>query len=61
MCNGLNKRVVSAVLLIACTSLLSGCGRKAALEAPVVKTSGEVGETAKEPVRDKPFILDPLL
>lgn len=56
------------VTLLVTASVVSGCGRRGALEQPastamVVETDefGEPIETKKKTVEDKPFILDALL
>ena len=62
-----NRKVVAAVALIIVSGLvLSACGRRGALEAPVsaaVVTTDNAGNPVKKtaPKADKPFILDGLI
>ncbi|PCI05941.1 MAG: hypothetical protein COB78_05045 [Hyphomicrobiales bacterium] len=66
MTTALRKTAMIFVTLLVTASVVSGCGRRGALEQPtamVVETDeyGEPIETKKKTVEDKPFILDALL
>lgn len=68
MTTALKKTAMTFVTLLVTASVVSGCGRRGALEQPasmatVVETDeyGEPIEKKKKIVEDKPFILDALL
>lgn len=57
---------VSLIAALVCVLVISGCGRRGALEPPPsaqVISTNEQGQTVKKqaPKPDKPFILDGLL
>ncbi|MCF6322158.1 MAG: hypothetical protein L3J32_10375 [Rhizobiaceae bacterium] len=62
-----NRKLVSAVVsVIAVGFIVSGCGKRGALEAPPsdrVVTTDSVGNTINKPAPkpDRPFILDGLI
>ncbi|HET7412809.1 MAG TPA: lipoprotein [Pararhizobium sp.] len=55
--------VAMLVLAIAGTAVLTGCGRKGPLDVPgVVDANGKPVSTTKQPpVKDRHFVLDPLI
>lgn len=60
----MNSRLfmTSVILLVACGSIVTGCGRRGALEAPVNATTHDDWRKAdKKSVEEKPFILDKLI
>ena len=65
MLSWFSKSGLGIVMVLLISLVITGCGRRGALEAPpsTVVTSDDIGEeTSEEPVKeDKPFILDRLL
>jgi predicted small lipoprotein YifL len=59
----LRPLILSLGLLAAVSLALSGCGRKGDLDVPStpVEKLNKRGVDSKPPVKDRPFILDPLL
>lgn len=54
--------ITSVIMLVAVGSIVSGCGRRGALEAPQSSTvNDDWRKTDKKPVEEKPFILDKLI
>lgn len=58
----LNSTARLALVLVLSATVISACGRKGDLDRPGVTTSKAVGaDGKKQPVEDRPFLLDPLL
>ena len=65
------SRIFAAIVLVLAAAVISGCGRKSALDTPyqaqvdarkeAEKTGGQMPPEPAKPDNDKPFILDPLL
>lgn len=54
--------ITSVIMLAAVSSIVSGCGRRGALEAPpMTSTNDDWRKADKKPVEEKPFILDKLI
>ena len=64
------KTLMTGLCLLMVAAMASGCGRRSALETPYqasVRESKEARKTGEQlpepekPVKDKPFVLDPLI
>lgn len=58
----LNSIARLALVLVLSATVISACGRKGDLDRPGVTSSNAAGtDGKKQPVEDRPFLLDPLL
>lgn len=57
------RMFVVTLVLAAAPALLAGCGRKGDLDPPnlPVEKQNKLSTPSEQPVRDDPFVLDPLL
>ncbi|MCL6708657.1 lipoprotein [Pseudomonas sp. R2.Fl] len=57
------RMLVVTLVLAAAPAVLAGCGRKGDLDPPSmpVEKQNKLSTPSEQPVRDDPFVLDPLL